>query len=199
MGSEENRNRVNWQKCGLKNAKEAEDRLMSCFEKHFEGTTYSIESQPKEFKNSYLNVVLDEEELEAIYTPEEEIKKHGFAPDFAIRNSSTKKTLYIEMKRQDGWVEGGKRQDGRGNAHERSCKFFTPGLKEILHQHGNIDRSQIPFWVILNGDITRDPCRVREIRSWYKGIENHVFFWRPPNENNALTKHFEDNLKYLLD
>ena len=38
----------------------------------------------------------------------------------------------IESKRQDGWVEGGARKDGRGNAHERSCKFFTPGLLKIM-------------------------------------------------------------------
>jgi len=41
--------------------------------------------------------------------------KHGIVPDYAIDNIKTKKTLYIEVKRQDGWVEGKSRSAGRGN------------------------------------------------------------------------------------
>ena len=62
---------------------------------------------------------------------EKEIKKHGISPDLSIKNTEKNKTIFIEVKRQDGWVEGGKRSDGRGNAHERSNKFFTPGLLKV--------------------------------------------------------------------
>jgi type II restriction enzyme MunI len=67
--------------------------------------------------------------LAAIYTPPAgRYGRHGIIPDFAIDNLKTKKPLYVEVKRQDGWVEGKEKSAGRGNAHERSCKFFTPGL-----------------------------------------------------------------------
>ena len=51
-----------------------------------------------------------------------------------LNNIKTKKTIYVEVKRQDGWVEGKERKAGRGNAHERSNKFFTPGLQRLLRE-----------------------------------------------------------------
>ena len=37
---------------------------------------------------------------------------------------------------EDGWVEGKPRSAGRGNAHERSNTFFTPGLlKAVSYTH----------------------------------------------------------------
>ena len=102
-------------------------------------------------------------------------------------------------RKNNGWVEGGTRQDGRGNAHERSCKFFTPGLKDALQQKGNLDESIIPFWVMFMGDITRDPCRVREIKLWYSGIEGHYFMWRNLNNATPLIDHFINHIKPLID
>lgn len=116
-------------------------------------------------------------------------------PDYAIDNMTTGKTIYIEVKRQDGWVEGGERKDGRGNAHERSCKFFTPGLLRILRDKGNINANTLPFWTVFQGDITRDPCRVREISCWYGEEKGHFFFWRNSSDPSALVEHFE---KYLI-
>ena len=110
-----------------------------------------------------------------------------------------KKTLYVEVKRQDGWVEGGKRSDGRGNAHERSCKFFTPGLLKILRKKSRIEAPHLPFWTVFQGDITRDPCRVREITCWYEGFEAHFFFWRQAPNPELLFEHFETHLAPLLE
>lgn len=139
----------------------------------------SIKSElnPKNLAISYVDVELSKQELSEIYTPEKPITKHGVFPDYAIDNTKTNKTIYIEVKLQDGLVEGGKRADGRGNAHERSCKFFTPGLLKILRQKGNLDESVLPFWTVFQGDITRDPCRVREITCWYDDFTAHYFFW----------------------
>ncbi|WP_418903389.1 MunI family type II restriction endonuclease [[Ruminococcus] torques] len=59
---------------------------------------------------------------------------------------------------------GKKPSAGRGNAHERMCKLFTPGLIKAYRQIGGItDPDILPFWVVLEGDITRDPKRNREI------------------------------------
>lgn len=43
-------------------------------------------------------------------------------------NVETGKILFGEIKRQDGWVENKLPSAGIGNAHERLCKLFSPGL-----------------------------------------------------------------------
>lgn len=136
--------------------------------------------------------------MSEIYTPGIEIKKHGISPDYVIVNNKTKKRLYVEVKRQDGWVEGKKRSAGRGNAHERSCKYFTPGLLKILREKGKIGDDVLPFWIVFQGDITRDPCRVREITCWFDEHSAHFFMWRNSADSASLIKHFNKKLKHLL-
>ena len=157
-----------------------------------------IDPKPKEFKKLYVDQVLSDSVLEQIYTPDKPIKTHGITPDYALRNVSNNKSLYVEVKRQDGWVEGKKRSDGRGNAHERSCKYFTPGLIRILRNAGQIKEPALPFWTVFIGDITRDPCRVREITLWYGDYENHFFMWRDQTQPAHLENHFDQHLKQLL-
>ncbi len=200
MGSDANRLRRKWQDYSGKNASKAENNLFDFFKEIFKETDYQIRKRPTEFQNFYVNYPLPEKDLKEIYIPPKPITKHGFIPDFAIDNTKTKKTIYIEAKRQDGWVEGGKRSDGRGNAHERSCKYFTPGLLKALREKSGIkNENALPFWVIFQGNITRDPCRVREITSWYEGYEGHYFFWRDTSNTKDLLEHFIKYIKPLLD
>lgn len=186
MGSSDNRLRKKWQDYSGKNASIAEKDFFETFKILFEGTEFQIRPQPNEFSKIYVDYPLSEKDLSEIYTPPEPITKHGVFPDYAITNSETNKTIYIEVKRQDGWVEGGKRSNGRGNAHERSCKFFTPGLQKILKEKGNLGDDILPFWTVFQGDITRDPCRVREITCWYDDLKAHFFFWRDSNNQTPL-------------
>jgi hypothetical protein len=194
MGSDANKLRKKWQDYSGKNAARAEKDFFEAFQILFEGTEFRIREKPTEFNNIYVNVVLKEEELEAIYTPDLPITQHGISPDYAIDNTETNKTIYIEVKRQNGWVEGGKRADGRGNAHERSCKYFTPGLLKILREQGKLGDDILPFWTVFQGNITRDPCRVREITCWFDGHTAHYFFWRNTRDATLLVEHF---LKYI--
>ena len=187
-----------WQDYSGFNAKEAEDNFFKVFSMHFQGTNFCVEPKPKEMKKIYVDFKLDPQTIEEIYNPNFEIKTHGISPDYCIRNIKTKKNLYVEVKRQDGWVEGKERSAGRGNAHERSCKFFTPGLQKVLYKYSNINPPELPFWVVFIGDITRDPCRVREISLWYSGVEKNMFFWRDQNKKDPLIQHFELHLKHLL-
>lgn len=200
MSSTENRKRGKWQDYSGENAEKAEQLFFSAFSEYFKGKDYEIIEKPSDFKNLYVNVALTEDELSEIYKPKIPVTKHGVFPDYAIINNKTRKKIYVEVKRQDGWVEGGKRSDGRGNAHERSSKFFTPGLLEALRKEGNIDSDKLPFWTVFQGDITKDPCRVREITFWY-GDENrgHYFFWRDTSDSLKLTSHFENYIKQILD
>ena len=200
MGSKDLRKRKIWQDYSGENALQAEKDFYSTFQNHFLGSDYDIRSKPKEFSDVYVHFPLDEEVLSAIYQPKDQIKKHGISPDYAIDNLLTGKKLYVEVKRQDGWVEGGQRKDGRGNAHERSCKFFTPGLISLLRDKGGIKNFEsLPFWVVFIGNITRYPCRVREVSFWYQGFEDHFFMWRNQSDPNQLLQHFNNKLSKLLE
>ena len=197
MGTHELRKREIWQDISGGKAGVAEKSFYEGFSKEFEGTDFRGRPRPKEFKNIYSTIKLSKEVLARIYNPNE-TWVHGVVPDFAIDNLKTKKTLYVEVKRQDGWVEGKPRKAGRGNAHERSCKFFTPGLLKILREHGKLGKNALPFWVVFQGDIARDPKRVREVHCWYTGCPEHFFFWSNAKDGKFLVDHFNKNLKHLL-
>jgi len=199
MGTDALRLRETWQDYSGANAGIAEKSFYEVFKELFIGTNFRIRPKPQDFKNIYLDVELDEKVLKQIYNvPKDKIKKHGIAPDYAIDNINTKKTIYIEVKRQDGWVEGKERKVGRGNAHERSNKFFTPGLLEALSKKGKLGEGVLPFWVIFQGDITRDPCRVREVTLWYGKEKKHFFMWRNQKDITPLIDHFNKYIKPLL-
>ncbi len=199
MGSEHNRMRRKWQDYGGNNATIAESAFFDCFSKVFKDTEYSIIPKPKDFQNIYVTVPLSDSTVSEIYTPKDPVTRHGVLPDYAIKNNKTGKTIYVEVKRQDGWVENKKRSDGRGNAHERSCKFFTPGLLNILRQKSLIKEPALPFWTVFLGDISRDPCRVREVTFWYAQYTDHFFFWRKAPNPDLLFKHFDECIVPLLE
>jgi len=200
VGTKELRKRKTWQDSSGQKAVRAELKFHTVFLEEFLGSQFTIRSKPKEFSNIYSDVKLSKKVMANIYSPERGYGPHGIRPDYAIDNKKTKKTLYVEVKRQDGWVEGKPPSAGRGNAHERSCKFFTPGLLKILREKGKLGDDVLPFWIVFEGDIARDPKRVREITSWY-GEENsaHFFFWSKPADDKSLINHFNKNLKHLLE
>lgn len=198
MGRQELRQRDIWQDYSGQNAGQAEQNFYDVFSREFRGTDFAVRANPQEFANIYVDIGLGEKVLAEIYTPDIEITRHGITPDYAIDNKKTKKTLYVEVKRQDGWVEGKKRSAGRGNAHERSCKYFTPGLLKILRETGKLGDDVLPFWTVFQGDITRDPCRVREITCWFAEHSAHYFMWRNSANSAELIAHFNKRLKHLL-
>ena len=198
MGSKALRGRSNWQIQSGKKGGRAELQFFQVLQDHFKNTKYVIREKPKEFKNIYSSVELDSKTLKQIYNPDE-TWQHGIVPDYAIDNIKSRKTIYTEVKSQDGWVEGKERKAGRGNVHERSNKFFTPGLQRILRQKGNISEEFLPFWVVFQGDIARDPKRVREISLWYEGIESHFLLWHDSTNPTQLIRHFDNFIAPILD
>ena len=199
MGTKALRGRENWQTKSGEKALIAENEFHGAFLKEFKNSNFRIKSKPKEFRDIYRNVKLEKEVLDQIYSPEQGYGAHGIRPDYAIDNLKTKKTLYVEVKRQDGWVEGKLPKAGRGNAHERSCKYFTPGLQKILREHGKMGENVLPFWVVFLGDIARDPKRVREVTTWYDGYADHFFFWRDVSNEKSLMSHFNKKLRKFLE
>ncbi len=113
-------------------------------------------------------------------------KPHGIAPDHGIYGPDGR-SIFVEIKRQRA----------AGNAHERACKYFAPGIiksgREIAKQPDGV----IPFWWIFAEGIAEDPRYVREITHWFQGVERHVLLLPRPDEQ-ALTDHFEKHILPLL-
>jgi hypothetical protein len=200
MGTKELRTRNNWQTISQAKAGSAEYSFYDIMEEFCKSNTeYEFIRKPRDFGNIYKSVDLSTEMLASIYTPANGYKKHGINPDFAIKNKTTNKILFGEIKRQDGWVENKLPKDGRGNAHERLCKYFTPGLMRLLRDKGIKDESILPFWVVFEGDITRDPKRVREIHLWFDKYKDNFLLWQNQTNKNIVVNHFITKLKKYLD
>lgn len=208
MAREELQGRDNWQTESGPGGKagKAEQNLYTVFREAFKGTDYIISDHPTDLKHLYENVQLSPETLSQIYNPDATTMRNaqsrgwGVSPDFSITNRKTGKILFGEIKRQDGWVEGKDPSAGRGNAHERMCKLFTPGLLRAYREIGGITNPDIlPFWVVLEGDITRDPKRNREIAFWFDKYDKNYFMWRPGMGGQPLVDHFYRYLSKALD
>lgn len=208
MAREELKGRDNWQTESGPGGKagKTEQNLYFVFKDAFCGTDYIISDHPNDLKHLYENVQLSKETLSQIYNPDAATMRQaqsrgwGVSPDFSITNKKNGKILFGEIKRQDGWVEGKKPSAGRGNAHERMAKLFTPGLLKTYRKIGRITDSNIlPFWVVLEGDITRDPKRNREIAFWFDKYDKNYFMWRPGMGGKPLVEHFYKYLAPSLD
>lgn len=208
MAKKDLQGRDNWQTESGPGGKagKAERNLYEVFREAFVGTDYRINDHPTDLKHLYENVELSAETIAQIFNPDATTMRNaqrrgwGVSPDFSITNVKTGKILFGEIKRQDGWVEGKDPSAGRGNAHERMCKLFTPGLMKAYRRIGHItDPEILPFWVVLEGDITRDPKRNRELAFWFDDYDKNFFMWRPGTGEQPLLDHFNKYLKKYLD
>jgi hypothetical protein len=189
MGKKELSGRTTWQDYSGEHAGVAEQNFFTLFQEQFKGTDFQIRPKPREFYDIYTKIALGDHILCEIYNPGTTYT-HGIIPDYAIDNVKTDKHLYVEVKRQDGWIEGKKMSAGRGNAHERGCKLFTPGLQKIMRANGHLGPDVLPFWIVYQGDIARDPKRNREIHCWFEGVEQHYFMWRDSTKGAPVVAHF---------
>ena len=166
MASFELRKRANWQTISGAMASEAEELFKISLQSALDSVypqQFFVERHPRDFDDIYSKYPLPQSVLNEIYNVDVTEKnslgqpkyKWGIRMDFAIRNLTNDKILFGEIKRQDGWTESTNMQAGRGNAHERSCKYFTPGLMRALRQRSNISEEILPFWLVIVGDITR--------------------------------------------
>lgn len=210
MATQELRKRANWQTISGAKAFRTEElfqfSLQSALDEVYPNK-FIIDRHPKEFGNIYSTYPLSQEVREKIYDIDVSEKKAngkpkyewGISMDFAIRNKENGKILFGEIKRQDGWVETTNMAAGRGNAHERSCKYFTPGLMKIIRETGDLSEEILPFWLVIVGDITRDPRRNREIAYWFQDYTKNYYMWRDTNDVGDMLDFFENNLlPYLL-
>lgn len=136
-----------------------------------EASPYSIDVKPRDLAKLYRS-------------------QWGAVPDLAVRNTDRDTTVWLEIKRQ---------QAG-GNAHERACKYFAPGLVRRAEKLANVER---PFYFIFSGGIMDTPGKSdkyhAEIETWFDapGWEDHVLKWvnRDPV---ALCEWFEQSIRAAL-
>jgi hypothetical protein len=202
VASDALRGRANWQTISGARALDAETSFREALQTALDSAhpgQFTV-GKPLEFKNIYSRHPLPKETLEKIHdvsmqkpdgTPR---YSWGISMDFCVENLRNNKKLFGEIKRQDGWVETTEPSAGRGNAHERSTKYFTPGLIQALREEGNLGDDVLPFWLVFIGDITRDPRRNREIAFWFQGHESHYFMWRDETDLDSILDHFQNKL-----
>ena len=210
MATQELRKRANWQTISGAKALKTEELFHLSLQTALDSVypeQFKIERHPHEFNNIYSTYPLSKEVRNKIYDINTDEKtangkpkyQWGISMDFAIRNLLNGKTLFGEIKRQDGWVETTNMQAGRGNAHERSCKYFTPGLMRLLRKTSGLPEKILPFWLVIVGDITRDPRRNREIAFWFQEYTSNYYMWRDTSNVGDMLDFFENNLlPYLL-
>ena len=210
MATQELRKRANWQTISGEKALKTEKLFQISLQNALDSVfpeQFLVDRHPNEFSDIYSTYSLPKETLEKIYNIDVNEKKSNGKPkyewrismDFAIRNLKNGKILFGEIKRQDGWVENTNMQAGRGNAHERSCKYFTPGLMRIIRETGKLSNEILPFWLVIVGDITRDPRRNREIAYWFQEYTKNYYMWRDTSDVGNMLDFFENNLlPYLL-
>lgn len=116
---------------------------------------------------------------------------YGIEPDFGLRNRETGRTIFGEMKRQ---------KPGNGNAHERACKYFAPGIVAATQKIGRWKPSVWPFWLIFAEGLASDPRSAREIAHWFDGTwaEKQYTFWPSTRDNTPVLKHFDEHIRPLL-
>ena len=210
MATQELRKRANWQTISGAKALKTEELFQASLQSALDAVfpnQFIVERHPPEFGDIYSTYELPDSVLEKIYNVDVSERKSngnpkyewGISMDFAIRNKQNGKILFGEIKRQDGWIETTEMAAGRGNAHERSCKYFTPGLMRIIRKTGKLSEDILPFWIVIVGDITRDPRRNREIAYWFQEYTKNYYMWRDTNDVGDMLDFFENNLlPYLL-
>lgn len=131
MGSDANRLRKKWQDYSGEAAAGAEKNFFDVFTEIFKDTEYVIRTQPKEFKKHYVGYPLSEEVTSEIYNPPKKITMHGFAPDFAIDNTETKKQCMSSQKgKMDGWKVAHVRMD-----EEMHMNVLVNFLHQVYKKH----------------------------------------------------------------
>lgn len=136
------------------------------FEGYFRKTDFEIVPKPKDLRKLYA-------------------EDHGIEPDFKILNNKNGKQVFVEMKRQHA---------GRGNAHERACRYFTPGMIRYMVSICGVE-SIIPMWIVFSNGITKDKKRVREIKFWFNEHDENYLFWQNLSDTTPIKDHFDGSIK----
>lgn len=166
--------RDNWQREGNFRGNEAERAFQSAIVSHL-GQNFRTNFKPQDLKGIY-------------GTNDETGRPQGVIPDYLIRNVETGRAVFVEIKRQRA----------AGNAHERACKYFSPGILMSARQIANQPDDTIPFWWVFTNGIATDARYRREIAHWFRGVEAHLLLWEDIGDPGAVKRHFDAHIRPLL-
>jgi len=206
MASSEFRKRANWQTISGFRALKTEARFKSSLQVALDSVfpdQFRVE-KPKELGEIYSTSTLSDEVLDKIHNIDvTELRSSGTPKyswginmDFVIRNLTNKKSLFGAIKRQDGWKLQTCTPDAVTPIKEvaNTLHHFTPGLLKVIRDASGISDKILPFWVVLVGDITRDPRRNREIAFWVQEYNKNFSMWRDIENIGDMLDFFENNL-----
>lgn len=111
----------------------------------------------------------------------------GVKPDCMIRNTNNGKMILIEVKNQ------GK----SGNAHERLCRNYMPGIQNELEKQCGF---RYPFFTICTNGLATDPHKSQEITKWFDSdeLKDRLFLFKDKNKPETIINYFKKIvLKYL--
>lgn len=141
-------------------------------------------------RGSDLKAIKKPRSLRGIYGVHEKTgQPHGILPEYEIRNRQNGKIIWVEIKRQRA----------QGNAHERACKYFMPGILESAREIGGHHKGVVPFWLIFTDGIASHPRYRREITHWFQGHESNVLLWKSVDDHDAVLNHFEKHIRPLIE
>ena len=138
---------------------------------------------------SPLRIIRDPSSLRGIYGHYEVSgSPHGIRPQYEIVNEKSGKRVWVEFRRQGP----------RGNAHERICKFFMPGIIESARIIGNHGPGVIPFWFVFTDALATEERYIREIGHWFQKYERHVLLWENDQNHYVMLNHFHQNIEPMF-
>jgi len=176
MAREHLEGRDNWQADGAQRAHEAETFFDAIMQNYLLGSEFEYAYHPTD--------------LNAIYGVQPNgMCPHGIVPEYVIRHRGTQRAVYVEIKRQRA----------AGNAHERACKYFAPGIIASARVIAKQPDSVIPFWWIFTNGIASDPRYVQEITHWFRGVEANLLLWRDIRTFEPVVDHFERYIAPMLE
>lgn len=175
MGREHLQSRDVWQDQASQRGGKAEGVFDAILRSHLDPSEWILQKKPSD--------------LGGIYGYHESGRPHGIKPDYLIRHSETGRSIFVEIKRQRAF----------GNAHERACKYFAPGILESAREIAGLSGSHLPFWWIFTNGIATDAKYVREITHWFSGIQDHLLLWQSFPEAAEVIAHFERSIRPMLE
>ena len=178
MGREHLEGRDNWQRDSAIRGSEAERAFDAIMQNYVIDTDYEYEYKPKDLRGIY--------GLQPSGRRGEQ--PHGILPEAVIRSKTTGRAVYVEVKRQRA----------AGNAHERACKYFAPGIIASARAIARQPEGIIPFWWIFTNGIATDPRYVQEITHWFHGVERHLLLWESIQDYEPVISHFERHIQPML-
>lgn len=197
--------RPNWQLQANKGGAKSESRVFRGIKGNLNPKEFEVVNKPNWFNTPFLEL---RHSLEPMIKPEnpkigDEWCENGvfyrltakgkrrigetFVADVGIIHLASNRRFIIEVKKQGN----------KGNAHERACKYMTPGMIEYLKTKMNIEYYPVGF--VFTGLIAETEKYRREITFLLgRQLKSHVLFWKKDMELDDLAEWFESTVRPLL-